>query len=342
MSSQQPPSGWYPDSQVPGQLRFWDGTRWTEHTAAPTAGGPTSAPTFPVNAPGSQPSVDTQQVRLYPPGGPKVPTPQNWFLRHKILSSVLGVFVALMVIGAIGSAVEEDEREPTASSASKDDSTSLVDETGAAPEEEPVPVAESEPPPVDTDGDGVLDPDDFAPEDPQIKTEDDVDTDGDGVADYQDAFPTDPEFSKDTDSDGVADRLDAFPEDPKFSKDTDGDGVADSADAFPGDASRSEITLSMENALEAAENYLSFTAFSRLGLIDQLSSDYGDGYDVEDATWAVNQLEVDWKEQAFLAAKNYLSFTSFSRQGLIEQLSSSYGDQYTVEEATYAVNKIGL
>lgn len=27
------PAGWYADPQVTGTLRYWDGTRWTEHTA---------------------------------------------------------------------------------------------------------------------------------------------------------------------------------------------------------------------------------------------------------------------------------------------------------------------
>jgi len=36
------PAGFYPDSQ--GQMRFWDGTRWTEHTqAAPVAPAPAPA-----------------------------------------------------------------------------------------------------------------------------------------------------------------------------------------------------------------------------------------------------------------------------------------------------------
>ena len=29
---QGPPPGWYPDQQIPQLMRWWDGTRWTEHT----------------------------------------------------------------------------------------------------------------------------------------------------------------------------------------------------------------------------------------------------------------------------------------------------------------------
>ena len=28
-----PPAGWFPDPQVPGQQRYWDGTVWTDHVA---------------------------------------------------------------------------------------------------------------------------------------------------------------------------------------------------------------------------------------------------------------------------------------------------------------------
>jgi hypothetical protein len=101
-------------------------------------------------------------------------------------------------------------------------------------------------------------------------------------------------------------------------------------------------TLGQENALGAAQDYLDFQAFSRAGLIDQLSSRYGDASSKADATWAVNHLDVNWNEQAVKAAKDYLSMQHFSRAGLIEQLSSRYGDQFTRAQAIYGVNHVGL
>lgn len=107
-----------------------------------------------------------------------------------------------------------------------------------------------------------------------------------------------------------------------------------------------DLDLATKNAYMAAKNYLSFTAFSRQGLIDQLSSEYGDGYTVEQATAAVDLLEqngeVDWNEQAVNSAKSYLETTSFSRQGLIDQLSSDYGSKFTQEQAEYAADQVGL
>lgn len=105
------------------------------------------------------------------------------------------------------------------------------------------------------------------------------------------------------------------------------------------------MTMSQKNAVRSAEDYLRLTSFSRKGLIDQLSSEYGDKFPREDAEFAVSYLEqrgmVDWKEQAVQSAKDYLNLTSFSREGLIDQLSSEYGDQYTREEAEYAADQVG-
>ncbi len=94
--------------------------------------------------------------------------------------------------------------------------------------------------------------------------------------------------------------------------------------------------------MRSAESYLNFKGFSRAGLIRQLSSEYGEGFSVEDATFAVDYLNVDWNEQAAKAAQSYLDFKGFSRSGLIQQLESEYGDQFTHEQAVYGVNAVGL
>lgn len=47
-------------------------------------------------------------------------------------------------------------------------------------------------------------------------------------------------------------------------------------------------TSGQRNARQAAENYLSISAFSRKGLIEQLSSAAGDQYTLEEATFGAN------------------------------------------------------
>ena len=82
--------------------------------------------------------------------------------------------------------------------------------------------------------------------------------------------------------------------------------------------------------------------FSRLGLIKQLSSEYGSGFPIADATFAVDSLNEDWNAQAVGAAQDYLKIMAFSCQGLIKQLSSQYGSQFTVDQATYGATQAGL
>jgi hypothetical protein len=103
-----------------------------------------------------------------------------------------------------------------------------------------------------------------------------------------------------------------------------------------------KMTASQEQAIGAAESYLEFTAFSRKGLIRQLSSEAGDGFSVADATYAVDHIKVNWNEQAAKAAKNYLEMSNFSRAGLIRQLESDAGDGFTHKQAVYGVTEAGL
>ena len=100
--------------------------------------------------------------------------------------------------------------------------------------------------------------------------------------------------------------------------------------------------MSQQQAIGSAKDYLSFQAFSRKGLIQQLSSKYGEGFSRADATFAVNHIQVDWNKEAVQSAKDYLSTQHFSRAGLIDQLSSSFGEGFTKAQAIYAVNHVGL
>lgn len=101
-------------------------------------------------------------------------------------------------------------------------------------------------------------------------------------------------------------------------------------------------TASEEQAIGSAEDYLQTQAFSQAGLIEQLSSKYGEGFSVADATFAVNHITVDWSREAVKSAHEYLSTGHFSRAGLIQQLSSSYGEGFTLAQATYAADHVGL
>lgn len=93
-------------------------------------------------------------------------------------------------------------------------------------------------------------------------------------------------------------------------------------------------TTSQTQAIRSAESYLRLTAFSRQGLIDQLEFE---GYSEDDATYAVDVVDPDWKEQALRSAESYLDFSAFSRTGLIEQLEF---EEYSKEDATYAVDNV--
>jgi hypothetical protein len=107
-------------------------------------------------------------------------------------------------------------------------------------------------------------------------------------------------------------------------------------------ATKPAMTLSQEQAVAAAESYLELTAFSRKGLIRQLSSEAGEGFSVKDATFAVDHIKVNWNEQAARSARSYLELTHFSRAGLIRQLESDSGEGFTHRQAVYGVTKAGL
>lgn len=104
----------------------------------------------------------------------------------------------------------------------------------------------------------------------------------------------------------------------------------------PTEEPAAELTVAQKNAIRSAEGYLSFSAFSKKGLIAQLKYEE---YAQEDAEFAVDNIDVDWNEQAVKSAEAYLETSAFSRQGLIDQLKY---EKYTQKQAEQAVDAVGL
>lgn len=112
-------------------------------------------------------------------------------------------------------------------------------------------------------------------------------------------------------------------------------------DTVQDEAEPEGLSRPQKNAVRSAEQYISMTGFSREGLIDQLSSYGGEGYEVVNATIAIDSLNIDWNEQAVRSAEQYLDMMGFSCNGLIDQLSSDGGEGYTVDQAAYGALQAG-
>ena len=98
---------------------------------------------------------------------------------------------------------------------------------------------------------------------------------------------------------------------------------------------RNKLSIEAQNAYESAKDYIDFMAFSKNGLIKQLTLE---GYSKDAATEAVDSLNVNWNEQAARSAKEYLEFTSLSKAALLNQLKV---EGFTDEQAEYGVKAVG-
>ena len=80
---------------------------------------------------------------------------------------------------------------------------------------------------------------------------------------------------------------------------------------------------------------------SKVGVYDQLTSEYGDKFSAEAAQYAVDTMDADWNANALAKAKSYQETMAMSPEGIRDQLTSEYGEKFTAEEADYAVANLG-
>ncbi|WP_191966646.1 Ltp family lipoprotein [Microbacterium testaceum] len=294
-------AGWYADVNAPGTERYYDGAAWTEHSR-PASAHAAAEPT----------PVAVQNSSAKAP----------WFKRKAIVIPV-GVLAGLIVLGSIGSAMGGGKREPV--------EAAEKEVVVAAPVTEEVAAAEVS-----------------VPETTGLTAKE-------AAALIENAGL---EFEFSADKGVVIDRdnwtvLSTTPASGTTAKagDTIVVNVEKKAAAAapapaPAEPAKPSMTTAQSSAVRSAESYLKFKGFSRAGLTEQLTSEYGEGFAAEDAEFAIAYIEsagkVDWNEQAVKSAKSYLDFKGFSRDGLFDQLTSEYGEKFTADQANFALSAVGL
>ena len=100
------------------------------------------------------------------------------------------------------------------------------------------------------------------------------------------------------------------------------------------------MTGGQQQAVDSAESYLSEgQGFSKQGLLNQLTSSFGEGFSKSDAEFAIKYLKPNWDKQAVDSANGYLSEgQGFSEQGLLQQLTATAGEGFTAAQGDYAIS----
>ena len=67
----------------------------------------------------------------------------------------------------------------------------------------------------------------------------------------------------------------------------------------------------------------------------------GDQFTEEEARYAIDNTDADWKANALKKAEDYRDTMNLSPDAIHDQLTSEYGEKFTQEEADYAIENLG-
>lgn len=339
------PAGWY-SAGIDGQERYWDGLVWTD-LVRPTEG--TVVHEQPqASALGTHPGTDSPlperdhyasptpantsmaitPVPFTPPAAEEQSLARPWY-RRKAIVIPIAILAGIFVVSGIGSAIGGNRSddiavpEPVASTQPKAEPATSVDV--AVPDTTGLTAKEAQAL-IENAGLKV-----------EFSAKDGVVLDRDNWT-VLNTVPAAGVTAREGDT-VVANVEKILTEEEKASAE---------AEKAADEAAKALATMpvAQQSAIRSAKSYLSMTGFSRAGLTQQLTSEYGEGYEPADAEAAIAYLEstgaVDWNAEAAQSAQSYLDMTGFSRQGLFDQLTSSYGEGFTPEQANYALDQVGL
>ena len=100
------------------------------------------------------------------------------------------------------------------------------------------------------------------------------------------------------------------------------------------------IPSEYKSALNKANSYSDMMYMSKAAIYDQLTSEYGEKFTPEEAQYAIDNVEADWKTNALKKAQSYQETMDMSPAAIHDQLTSDYGEKFTQEEADYAIDNL--
>jgi hypothetical protein len=106
------------------------------------------------------------------------------------------------------------------------------------------------------------------------------------------------------------------------------------------ESSSKKIPREYISALIKGQEYANRMYMSKKAIYDQLTSDYGEKFSPEAATYAINNIKANWNKNALQKAKDYQEEQNMSPDAIYDQLTSDSGEQFTPEEANYAVQHL--
>ena len=106
------------------------------------------------------------------------------------------------------------------------------------------------------------------------------------------------------------------------------------------DKDEDNIPTEYKSALRKAKSYNNIMHMSKAELYDQLTSEHGEQFTPEEAQYAIDNVDADWKQNALKKAESYQELMAMSPSAIYDQLVSEYGEQFTAEEAQYAVDNL--
>lgn len=214
-----------------------------------------------------------QPPQWQPTNPPVPPVRQSWFARHKVLSVVLGITLLVVVVccgAGIATMAGGDSSTGASTETSQSETTKETEDAQQteAAEESP---AEEEPAEEETPAEEPAEEETpiEEPAEPELTVEQENAIRS--AENYLEFMP----FSKQ----GLIDQLSSSA----------GDGYPQDVATFAVEHIEGDVDWN-EQAVKAAESYLDLMSFSRSGLIEQRTSDAGDGYTREQAEYAADQV----------------------------------------------------